>query len=150
MTNDDTASTPTSLSTPSPPRLRASDADRHQTVSALQDAAGRGLLTADEAGERMATAYAARHLDELPALIADLPPAVPPVPAAPGWRLLLTLAALQIRAAIATITADGLRSRRALAAMAAMLLGVAALVALVIAGLHGLADPHGFGPGDRH
>lgn len=147
--SDDAASTPTQPPTLSPPRLRASDTDRHQTVSALQDAAARGLLTADEAGQRMATAYAARHLDELPGLTADLPPAPAPAPTAPGWRLLLTLAALQTRAAIATITADGLRSRRALAAMAAMLVAVAAIVALVVAGLHGLADPHGFDPGAR-
>lgn len=94
----------------------------------------------------MATAYAARHLDELPALTADLPPAVVPAPTAPGWRLLLTLAVLQTRTGIATITADGLRSRRALAAMAAMVIAVAATVALVVAVLHGLADPHDFGP----
>jgi Domain of unknown function (DUF1707) len=43
---------------PTPTRLRASDADRQQTVHELQDAAVRGLLTPDEAGERMAAAYA--------------------------------------------------------------------------------------------
>src|SRR5436305_1876366 len=70
-----------------PAPMRASDADRHATVHVLQDAVARGLLTTDEGGERMAVAYAARHLDDLPALTADLPPApeAAEAPAAPGW-----------------------------------------------------------------
>jgi hypothetical protein len=133
---------------PPPARLRASDTDRQQTVHLLQDAAARGLLTADEAGERMAAAYAAQHLDELPPLTADLPAVAPPAPTAVGWRALVTLLLLQIRAGYAYLTANGLRSRRALAAMAVLLVVLAGLVALVVAGVgdgggHGGFDGHG-------
>ena len=41
-------------------------------IAQLQDAVARGLLTADEGSERMAVAYAARYLTELPRLTADL------------------------------------------------------------------------------
>jgi hypothetical protein len=131
--------------TPSPNRLRASDAERQQIVHMLQDAAARGLLNPDEAGERMAAAYAAQHLDELPALTADLPPVAPPAPTAPGWRALLTLLLLQVRAGAAYLTADGWRSRRALAAMAVLLVVLAGLVALVIAGFGDGGGPGGHG-----
>ena len=144
MSTDATA-TETLPSTPS--RLRASDADRQETVHTLQDAAARGLLTPDEAGERMAAAYAAPHLDELPALTADLPPAAAPAPAPPGWRVLATLALLQGRAGLAWMTANGLRSRRGVAAIAVLLVVLAGLVALVVAGVGG---PHGFAGGGPH
>ena len=45
----------------------------------------------------MAAAYAARFLDDLPSLTADLPPAGPSAPVAPGWRALMLLAWLQLR-----------------------------------------------------
>ena len=144
--------TDTDTRVPTPTRLRASDADRQQTVHELQDAAVRGLLTPDEAGERMAAAYAAQHLDELPVLTADLPPVVPPAPAAPGWRALITLL-LQVRAGFAHLTADGLRSRRALAAIAVLLVLLGGLVAFVFAGLGdggAPGGPAGFGGGHRH
>src|SRR3954462_7465794 len=115
---------------PTAPRLRASDAERQQTVHLLQDAAARGLLTQDEAGGRMAAAYAAQHLDELPELTVDLPPVAPPAPTAPGWRALVTLLLLQVRAGYAHVTANGWRSRRALAAIAVLLLVLGGLVAL--------------------
>src|SRR3954469_6414370 len=143
--NPDTTATDTDVPTPS--RLRASDTDRQQTVHELQDAASRGLLTPDEAGERMATAYAAQHLDELPALTADLPPVAPAAPTAPGWRALVTLLLLQVRAGVAYLTADGWRSRRALAALAVLLVVVAGLAALVFAGL---GDGGGPGHFDGH
>src|SRR3954470_3726 len=98
MNADTTASDPRA---PTAPRLRASDAEGQQTVHVLQDAAARGLLTQDEAGERMAAAYAAQHLDELPPLTVDLPPVAPPAPTAPGWRALITLLLLQVRAGVA-------------------------------------------------
>ena len=59
------------------PRMRASDADRHATVQVLQDAMARGLLTPDEAGERMAAAFAAVHRADLEPMTADLPPRPP-------------------------------------------------------------------------
>jgi hypothetical protein len=146
--NPDPATTGTLEPTPS--RLRAADTDRLETVHVLQDAAARGLLTPDEAGDRMAAAYAAHHLDELPPLTADLPPAVAPAPAAPGWRALVTLLLLQVRAGVAHLTADGLRSRRALAAIAVLLVVLAGLVALLVAGFGdggGPGGPAGFGGG---
>jgi len=132
---------------PTATRLRASDTDRQRTVHLLQDAAARGLLTQDEAGERMAAAHAAQHLDELPPLTADLPPVAPPAPTAPGWRALITLLLLRVRADVAYLTADGLRSRRALAAMAVLLVVLAGLVTLVVAALGDGGGPGGFGGG---
>jgi hypothetical protein len=145
MTTDTTATATDDLA-PTPPRLRASDSDRQQTVHLLQDAAARGLLTPDEAGERMAGAYAAQHLDELPPLTADLPPVVPPAQAAPGWRALATLLLLQVRAAFAYLTANGWRSRRALAAIAVLVVVLGGLVALAVTGF-GDVGGHG-GPAD--
>jgi hypothetical protein len=151
MTTDavatDTTATDTTATETVPPtqtRWRAADADRHRTVHELQDAVARGLLTSDEAGERMAAAYAAQHLDELPVLTADLPPAAAPTPDAPGWRLLATLALLQGRAGVAWLTANGLRSRRGLAALAVLLVVLAGLVALVVGGFDGGGGAHGF------
>ncbi|MEP6697475.1 MAG: DUF1707 domain-containing protein, partial [Pseudonocardiales bacterium] len=53
--------------------VRASDADREHVARILRAAAGEGLLTLDEADERLAVAYAARFRDELEPLTADLP-----------------------------------------------------------------------------
>jgi hypothetical protein len=131
-----------------PPRLRASDADRSATVTVLQDAVARGLLGFDEGDERIAAAFATRHVDELPPLTADLP-APPPAPAtAPGWRRLGTLAGQQVRHEIRATRAAGLRSRRFLVAvlLAALLLAVVLLGAFA-----GHAGPDrsgtGFGTG---
>lgn len=55
------------------PAVRASDADREHVARILRAAAGEGLLTLDEADERLAVAYAARFRDELEPLTADLP-----------------------------------------------------------------------------
>src|SRR4051812_36564444 len=149
--NPDTTAAATDV--PTPTRLRASDADRQQAVHALQDAAARGLLTQDEAGERMAAAYAAQHLDELPPLTADLPPVAPPAPAAPGWRALLTLLLLQVRAGYAHVTANGWRSRRALVAIAVLVVVLGGLVALTVTGfgdVGGHGGPAGFAGGHGH
>jgi uncharacterized protein DUF1707 len=68
-------------------RLRASHTDREQVVGALQAAFVQGRLTADELGERVGQALAARTYAELAALTTDLPadpkPAVQPAPAPP-------------------------------------------------------------------
>src|SRR4051794_24615012 len=53
--------------------LRASDAEREHTARILRAAAGEGMLTLEEADERMATVYAARYRSELAPLTADLP-----------------------------------------------------------------------------
>ncbi|MDP9241249.1 MAG: DUF1707 domain-containing protein [Actinomycetota bacterium] len=55
------------------PAVRASDADREHFARILRAAAGEGLLTLDEADERLAAAYAARFRDELDPLTVDLP-----------------------------------------------------------------------------
>jgi hypothetical protein len=53
--------------------VRASDAEREQTVARLQDAFADGRLSQAELEERVAAAYAARTTAELSELTADLP-----------------------------------------------------------------------------
>ena len=71
-------------------QMRASDQDREQVVERLNAAVGKGLLTLPEAEERIATAYAARYLDDLTPLTADLPDPTPPPQDEPrrerNWR----------------------------------------------------------------
>jgi class 3 adenylate cyclase len=72
--------------------LRASDADRERTVTALRDHFGAGRLSDDELAERIAGAYAAKTLTELDGLMLDLPspesalPAGSPSRRAPAQR----------------------------------------------------------------
>jgi hypothetical protein len=66
------------------PRMRAGDADRQQVVEKLGRHLGEGRLDVVEFDERVARAHAAVHLDELPPLLADLPPDPLPVPRRPG------------------------------------------------------------------
>ena len=54
-------------------RVRASDAEREHVARILRAAAGEGLLTLEEADERLAAAYATRYRDDLQPLTADLP-----------------------------------------------------------------------------
>ena len=69
--------------------IRASDAERERISQLLQQAAGEGRLTPEEAGERLALASAARHRDELTRLVSDLPepaePAARPRPRRGAW-----------------------------------------------------------------
>ena len=60
--------------------IRASDAERERISQLLQQAAGEGRLTPEEAGERLALASAARHRDELARLVSDLPASAEPRP----------------------------------------------------------------------
>jgi hypothetical protein len=116
----------------SPPRLRASDADREVVVQALLDAIARGLLTLQEGDERVAAAYTARFQDELPPLTADLPPIPSSAPVAPGWRTLAVLAWLQLRTAVGGLwrgTRGVFRSRPRLAVAAVALLALLSLIA---------------------
>ncbi|TQN38118.1 uncharacterized protein DUF1707 [Blastococcus colisei] len=53
--------------------IRASDADREETVRQLQRGLTQGRLTVHEFDERVQAAYAARTLAELTELIRDLP-----------------------------------------------------------------------------
>jgi hypothetical protein len=74
--------------------VRASDAEREDTVLLLHRALGEGRLDLPEAETRVAAAYAAVHRHELPALLEDLPgtesEALPTGAHAPTWRALWT------------------------------------------------------------
>jgi hypothetical protein len=66
---------------PAPPHpLRASDADRGEIVEALREEYIAGRLSHDTFLFRMHAAMDARHVADLPPLLADLPPAPPPRP----------------------------------------------------------------------
>jgi Domain of unknown function (DUF1707) len=69
--SDSPASSASGSSAPS--GIRASDADRERVARILRAATGEGLLTLEEADERLAAAYAARYVHELGPLTADLP-----------------------------------------------------------------------------
>jgi hypothetical protein len=55
-------------------RVRASDADRDRAVARLRAHHEQGRLDAGEFEERMSAALGAKYCDELPPLLADLPP----------------------------------------------------------------------------
>ena len=127
------------------PRARASDAERAATVQTLQDAVARGLLTHEEGGERMATAFAARFRDQLPGLTADLPPAAPPPrPAAPGWPQLGSMLAAQVRSDASAVRARSLRSHQALVAALVAVLLIGVLVTLGALAFLGSGGPDTF------
>ena len=60
------------------PRMRAGDADRTRVVEQLGSHLGAGRLDVPEFDDRVIRAHAAVYLDELPPLLADLPPDRPP------------------------------------------------------------------------
>jgi len=125
--------------------FRASDADREGVVAVLHDAVMRGLLTLDEGNDRVTAAYAARYVQDLPALTADLPPAPPSAPVAPGWRALAALAWLQLRTALAGLSWRGALSRPRLVLAVVGLLAVLTLAATSVSdfGNHGpMVHPH--------
>jgi hypothetical protein len=124
--------------------LRASDADREAVVRKLHDAVVTGLLTIEECDERVAAAYAARFRRELPPLTADLPPAVPAAPVAPGWRALLVMAWLQLRTALAGVSWRSLRARPRLA------IALVALLAVLFVGTATAAELIGGGYEHHH
>lgn len=57
------------------PAIRASDAEREQTIERLRGAAGEGRLTLEELADRIETASFARTREQLDGLTADLPAA---------------------------------------------------------------------------
>lgn len=59
--------------TPGTPRVRASDAEREQVVTAVQNAGADGRLTLDEVEERLTAVYGTRYRDELAQYTTDLP-----------------------------------------------------------------------------
>jgi hypothetical protein len=66
----------------SKPAVRASDAEREQTVAQLQDATAEGRLTLDEFSQRVEEAYASKTHDALESLTADLPTSIAAAPLA--------------------------------------------------------------------
>jgi hypothetical protein len=88
----------------------------------------------------VAAAYAARFLDDLPSLTADLPPAPAVAPVAPGWRALVLLAWLQLRTAL---SADSWRRARG-AVRSRPRLAVAAVVLLALVSFGAAAAGEGF------
>ena len=129
------------------PRLRASDADRAVTVGLLQDAVARGMLSFDEGDERIAGAFGARHLDELPPLTADLPTPPPSAPEAPGWRRLGAMLGEQVHHEVRATRSAGIRSRRF---VVAVLLAALLLAMVVIGALGGHDAGDGVGNGVGH
>lgn len=73
---------------PTPPALRASDAERERAATLLRNHAATGRLTPEELDERVEAAYGARTVGELDALFHDLPAhdAAPTAGAAPAAR----------------------------------------------------------------
>jgi hypothetical protein len=114
-------------------------------VAVLQEAVGRGLLNPDEGSERMAAAFAAVHLDDLPPLTADLPTAPSPR-VAPGWRPLAEMTLTQLRNSLGDATTGRLGPR------AVVLAALVVVLVLIVAGmsLDLLLDGGGPGPGDFH
>jgi hypothetical protein len=75
--------------------IRASDEDRQRVVAALERHTGAGRLTLDEFAQRVEVACGARTLDELAAVVHDLPADSAAGPAAgfgPSRELLLVFA----------------------------------------------------------
>ncbi len=66
-------STELATHTDSPTVIRASDSEREYVARIMQAAAAQGLLSLDEADERMAAVYGARTRADLVPLTADLP-----------------------------------------------------------------------------
>jgi hypothetical protein len=90
--------------------LRASDAERENTVQWLQAAFSEGRLTVGEFDERVRTAYAAVTRGDLADLTVDLPPE-PPVcraePARKPWRdLAAALCVLSLTWAMTSAMSD--------------------------------------------
>jgi uncharacterized protein DUF1707 len=75
---------------PPPPgnrAIRASDAEREETASAIRQAAAEGRLTMAELDERLASVYEARMRHELAPLVADLPASPAPEQATVRYAL---------------------------------------------------------------
>lgn len=67
------------LESPSPSGEPIDEVQREGAIDALRRAAGDGIIDLEEFGERAGSVYAADHLDEIRAVLADLPSADLPV-----------------------------------------------------------------------
>ncbi|BCJ52303.1 hypothetical protein Asp14428_37780 [Actinoplanes sp. NBRC 14428] len=72
--------------------MRASDEDRQRVVAALERHTGAGRLTLDEFAQRAGLAAGARTLDELAAVVSDLPAEQPEERQRREFLLLLAVA----------------------------------------------------------
>ncbi len=91
-------------------RLRAGDHDREEIADRLRDAHVEGRLSAEELNERLDEGYGATYVDELPPLVADLPPqraAEPERPARPSTRWPLSPLVLLLVAASVLLVVTG-------------------------------------------
>lgn len=122
----------TQASASQPTRLRTSDAEREDTVARLHHALGQGRLDLAETEERSAAAYAAQYRDELPALLADLPPSDTPRTGteAPPWAELWASAVWRARV---TVLGASDRPTAAQCRTAALLVALAMLWTVVCA-----------------
>lgn len=78
------------MNSPTPPRKRASDAERDTAAKHLQEAFADGQLSMSEFDDRSRALYAATYADELPALVADLSPVKRPDRKDPPLHALVT------------------------------------------------------------
>lgn len=122
----------------SPAPVRASNAEREETIARLHDALGEGRLDLAEIEPRVAAAYAAQYRHELVPLLADLPQgstaARPVGTGMPTWAELWVGAVWRGRAAL--LGADERPSSaqlRAAAVFVALALAWTALWAVVAA-----------------
>lgn len=75
---------PEAVASPDPGELRASDADRNETVNNLREEFASGRLSHDTFLYRMNAAMEARYIGELPPLLDGLPPVLSPRPGVLG------------------------------------------------------------------
>lgn len=124
--------------------LRASDADREHAAGVIHAAAGAGMLTLDEAAERLGTVYASRFRDELTGLIADLPVGAPVFgsgkPGLLGWLSVTVLSLLTLTAPLRALA----RRHRVVTALLVVTAVVALGAAIGLLGDGGEHDEHEF------
>jgi Domain of unknown function (DUF1707) len=149
--NDDgtDATTGTGATAGTGTRFRASDVQREAVVHRIHDAVAQGMLTIDEGHQRTTAAFAARYVDELPALTADLPD---PAPVAPGWRAIASTAVLQGRTSLlgAGTWADADRGRRRAVLITGVLVALLLVIMLTAAATAGAADLGGWDGHHHH
>lgn len=112
--------------------IRASDADRLATVLVLQDAMARGQLKPDEASDRMATAFAAVHRNDLDPLTADVTATPGAAEEPPGWRTLGRMAVEQARISVRDAMTGG-QGRTRIALVLLLLVVLTLAVGVVMA-----------------
>ena len=124
--------------------VRASDADREETVAELKRHYAQGRLDTDELTARVESAYGARHLGELTPLTRDLPATPPPAAAAPARprraRPTVGLSALALTAFLVVAFASVMPAE-AWAPLVVLVLSLAPLALFALAPLALLAIP---------